>query len=95
MANKAKRHIHKYYRAKLAFGDVWACALDNCNHYMPQHMEGLIPGKASLCWNCNQKFILDPNALNMELPTCVNCRTGIDVDEINAISDAMKERLTK
>lgn len=85
MASKAKRHIHKYYRAELSFGDVWACALPDCTHYMPQHMEGLMNGKYSVCWECNERMVMHPGNLNMSRPVCDTCKLGVrDIDSVLA-----------
>lgn len=73
MGTKAKRHVHKYYRATLSFGKVWACFLSDCNHYMPQHMEELVKGKFSICWNCDEKFILTPFHMKQDKPICMDC----------------------
>lgn len=93
MATKSKRHTHKYYRASTSFGKVWACALPDCNHYMPQHMDSMVTGKNSLCWTCGEQFQL--NAINMrdKQPMCDECSNrAIDIDEL---SEAMKARLAQ
>lgn len=72
-----KRHkTHKYHRIQLDFGRVWACALSDCTHYMPKHMENLVEGKQSFCWNCNEIFILDSISMKDDKPICINCRVG-------------------
>lgn len=71
MANKSK-HIHKYHQVG-KFSKLWACALPECNHYMPKHLEDMLPGKASICWDCGDKFILDERALGMTKPVCLDC----------------------
>lgn len=83
------KHTHKYYRATLAIGEVWACALPDCNHHMPEHYAGLMNGKRSICWNCNQPFILNPNSLTQKTPVCDACTLG----ESNAeMPSDMRER---
>lgn len=77
MATKAKRHVHKYYRATLSFGKVWACFLSDCNHYMPQHMAELVNGKHSICWQCEEKFTLTPINLKQDKPICPDCSLGL------------------
>lgn len=74
MSTKAKRHLHKYHRVELSFVKVWACALPDCNHFMPKHLEGIIPGKASICWGCGEKFILDDNNMKDDQPQCYDCK---------------------
>lgn len=75
MATKAKRHTHKYYQASApGVATVWACALSDCNHFMPPHYSHLVMGKASWCWGCEETFVLDPIAMKMEKPMCAECR---------------------
>lgn len=67
-----KKHTHKYYRMLLNEVKVWACAL-GCNHYMPKHMESLVNGKKSICWECGEEFILTPVLMSVDYPTCEVC----------------------
>ena len=77
MSTKAKRHTHKYHRIEIASSLVWACALPDCNHYMPEHMSELVPGKYSLCWgsspDCLGKFVLNPANMKNDRPLCNAC----------------------
>ena len=77
--SQAKRHTHKYYRAEVAWGRVWACALPDCHHYMPQHMESLMNGKSSICWECGEKFVMTPASMEMDKPVCASCLLGEEV----------------
>lgn len=79
--NKARRHTHKYYRADFRFGRVWACALPDCNHYMPQHMEDFVNGKFSICWQCGEQFKMNPISMKMDQPVCEECRLGKETFE--------------
>lgn len=88
MSNRAKRHAHKYHHVDTSFGRVWACALPDCNHYMPQHMKELMLGKNSLCWSCGEKFLLTPINMRNDQPVCSNCDETSD-----GISELLKERL--
>lgn len=83
--SKAKRHPHKYHRVDTTFGKVWACALSDCNHYMPQHMESLLPGKNAICWSCNEPMVLDSDNMKEDRPRCISCRSGINPDSINEL----------
>lgn len=85
----SKRRLHKYYRAHLRMGDVWACALPDCSHYMPQHMEHLVNGKATICWQCDEKTVMSPANMHMDRPICPSCALGA-TEEI-PLSEAMKE----
>ena len=73
MATKAIRHVHKYMRINMSSHKIWACALPECNHYMPIHLEELVPGKASICWECGDKMILDLDNMKSDKPKCAEC----------------------
>ena len=73
-----KRHKrHKYYKVDVAQHKVWACGLPDCTHYMPKHMENLINGKDSYCWECDAHITLNPSNMSENKPRCENCRLGI------------------
>lgn len=95
MASKGRRHTHKYYRAHLTFADVWACALPDCTHYMPEHMSTLMNGKRSICWKCNEPMLLHPLNLTMERPVCDECKLGIKESTDVPMSDVMRAFLEK
>jgi hypothetical protein len=76
-----KKHVHRYYRIDLGFGKVWACALPDCNHHMPEHYASLLKGKRSICWECGETMILHEFNMNMERPVCDNCRLGTNILE--------------
>ena len=73
MSYRARRHIHKYHHIELNFGKVWACALPDCSHYMPPHIEQMVIGRNSICWKCDGKMILDPINMKDEHPICNEC----------------------
>ena len=73
MSSRNPKHVHKYYKAKLSFGTVWACARPNCTHHMPQHMTDLLPGKNTQCWNCECNTVMDSRTMVMEKPLCEDC----------------------
>lgn len=79
MSRGAKRHTHKYYKKTLSFGQVWACALPTCNHYMPTHMTELLPGKQSVCWECEGMLVLNELNMKMEKPLCEDCSGTADL----------------
>lgn len=93
-ADRSKRHRHKYHYVVFGATHVWACALPDCSHYMPKHMEAMAEGKASICWQCGGEMILDKTNMKEVQPRCENCRLGIEITEL-PISAAMAERLTK
>ena len=81
------KHIHKYHKVKVNGVTVWACALPECNHHMPKHYEEMIPGKASICWDCANDMVMDETSLTEIQSICVSCRMkkeGIDTDGLLA-----------
>lgn len=68
----AKNHIHKYY--KLNSNGLWACALDDCSHYMPANVVDQVEGKRSICWQCGEQFRLDEDSMKLARPLCPLCR---------------------
>lgn len=96
MSTKAKRHVHKYHHISVGtMGKVWCCALPDCSHYMPAHMEGMVLGKNSICWSCESVFILDSNAMDLDKPLCGKCRlsnTNIDDEQDDAILELLARK---
>lgn len=92
MATKSKRHTHKYHRIDIAGTKVWACALGDCMHYMPKHMESLVNGKNSYCWNCNKQMVLDNENMKMDMPTCFICRNP-ELSEDKMLEKLVLEKL--
>ena len=74
MSTKAKRHVHKYHQIDLNFVKVWACALPDCNHYMPHHLTSTVLGKYSYCWSCGEKITLDIENMKDDKPMCRTCK---------------------
>jgi hypothetical protein len=99
MSTKAIRHTHKYHRVSMGTVKVWACALDKCNHYMPKHMENMVPGKATICWRCGEETQLDPALnMNMERPVCIDCnpdgfKTGTSISDMNVPEPKTAEQI--
>jgi hypothetical protein len=94
MSTKNPKHIHKYYKAKVTFtasGFVWACALANCNHHMPEHFEVTLPGKHTKCWACEQNTVLDTRTMLMDKPLCEDC----DPDYVRIDDPDLMEKLIK
>lgn len=92
MSTKAKRHTHKYHKVNLAGQQVWACALPDCNHYMPKHMEQMVHGKATICWSCGADTILSPLNMNDEKPTCAECRGDSSILEVLNVPVLIKDK---
>jgi hypothetical protein len=77
----SKKHIHKYYKVDVNFNLVWACALPDCNHHMPKHYENMMPGKATICWDCGEITVLDPINMKLTKPICPDCRGERSIEE--------------
>jgi len=86
MATKSRRHVHKYYRALVAGIKVWACGLPECTHYMPSHMETLVNGKASICWNCDERMILNPSNMADDKPICDDCTATKEIAQFRNLA---------
>lgn len=71
MANKTGklRHTHKYHKLE----GLWHCALPDCSHYMPKNVASSVVGKRSLCWTCENEFILTPDNMRESMPQCDYC----------------------
>jgi hypothetical protein len=81
-----KKHVHKYHKAHIYSVDTYSCALPDCTHYLPNGMQSLIIGRSSICWECSQQFILNPESIKLDKPTCDSCRLGItDEDDFLAL----------
>jgi len=81
--NRAKRHVHKYHKVEMYSSKVWACALPDCNHYMPQHMERMVEGKYSICWTCGDSMTLHQLNMKMDKPQCFDCVNGSVINKEN------------
>lgn len=83
-----KNHTHKYQLRPTGSQSVWACALPDCNHYMPPHLSSLVEGRTSICWQCEEKFILDSDAMKENRPRCLECRDAL---LINVVSEMITD----
>ena len=89
----AIKHIHKYYHAKMKFGNrIWTCSLPDCNHHMPVHYENTLLGKLSICWNCDKEFRLSEYLMEEEYPICEFCRSGSDKNELHSIMEVLNKK---
>jgi predicted amidophosphoribosyltransferase len=43
---------------------------------MPRHLEEMMFGKDTICWGCGDRFQFDENALEMDKPECLDCRSA-------------------
>jgi len=86
--SKKKKHTHKYHKVECFGTKLFFCALPGCPHHMPKYYENGLIGKFSICWGCEKEFILDERAMQMDMPTCINCvLPGEFVNAGNIIDD--------
>lgn len=89
MSTKAKRHTHKYHKVEAVGIKIWACALPDCNHHMPPHYKNTLPGKATICWECDEDTVLDTVNMRMDKPKCPNCYGLNDINSFLESKDAI------
>lgn len=103
MGRPSKKHIHKYRKVKPNKNNpdwvIYKCDLPGCTHYI--HGEILILGKQSICFLCEQPFIMNVRSLRVK-PECNVC-LGIEPDpnvkseekasDINAILDEVMKKV--
>lgn len=66
----AVKHIHQYYRRQ---NGIWHCSgIDECTHYVPKNMPEPT-GRKSICWRCEQPFMLTPVNMREDKPICDTC----------------------
>lgn len=75
----AKKHFHRYHKVITSMGDIWACGLPDCQHFMPMHMTPLLVGKSSICWSCGNPMILTQENMKSPQPTCSDCKGEEDL----------------
>ena len=76
-------HTHRYFRRE---DGRWACLRDGCTHYMPKNMSPAPVGSNSICWSCEEEFMLTPINMKESKPTCDTCSEK--EDSINAWLDS-------
>lgn len=73
-----KHQIHKYRRVDIGVSKpyyVFRCMLPDCNHYVT---EKLIINRRSICWNCNQPFVITKHKMK---PVCDDCKAPKSNDD--------------
>jgi hypothetical protein len=69
----SKAHTHMYHYIDIRYTKVWACALGDCTHFMPAHLDAMMPGRKSICWSCRQEMFLDEDNMKRNEPICAEC----------------------
>lgn len=77
------KHIHKLHRHEHTNGEkIYFCVLD-CDYKIKV---ALALGKTTICNKCGKSFALNPYALRLAKPICLNCKVTknpkIDLDEV-------------
>lgn len=66
-----KIHIHKLRRLKYKSGNtIFFCALPDCNF---KTNVNLALGKRSICWRCEEPFIMNEYSIRLAKPHCDGC----------------------
>lgn len=72
----SKKHTHKYHKVLVSGVKLFACGFPDCSHHMPKHYESLLIGKASYCWKCGNRMLLDKDNMRYDFPWCLECKFG-------------------
>lgn len=80
MSKLVPHKVHKYRKAKLGNKIIYRCMIPDCPHYVRRE---LVTSRMSICWNCNQPFIL-PGAPSLlkSMPWCKECEKKRKVKEV-------------
>lgn len=81
------KHIHKFKRLRYKSGnEIFFCSLPDCSVKLNI---ALALGKRSLCWRCEQPFIMTEYSLRLAKPHCDACHKSkkIELDIITNISE--------
>lgn len=86
-------HIHKLKRIRYKSGNtIFFCILPDCSF---KANIALSLGKRSICWRCNNPFIMTEYSLRLAKPHCENCHQpkfiSNEVPWIHEPSEAEKE----
>jgi hypothetical protein len=64
-------HIHKFKRLTYKSGNqIFFCTLPDCSQKINP---ALALGKRSICWRCEEPFIMTEYSLRLAKPHCENC----------------------
>lgn len=74
------KHTHQYTKVTGKFTFVWKCADPDCKHFVYGAQEYIVLGRASICWECRQKFTMDEDSMQEDMPRCIDCKLGIKPD---------------
>jgi hypothetical protein len=80
--HKVKKHVHRYFRSHGKHVSVWKCSDMHCPHYVHYSQSYVLISRASICWGCGREFPLDEDALEEDMPRCIECRSGLKEKDI-------------
>ena len=80
-----KTHVHKYLRSKLGKLIIFKCMIPGCAHYIRKE---LAENRFSLCWRCNEIFVMTKVQLLLKKPHCLTCTKGKNTDRLKQLLDA-------
>jgi hypothetical protein len=75
-----KKHTHRYTYKNIGKIDkprwVYACAREDCSHFMPEGSESLLVGKKTQCHSCLKDTILTQIMISKKIqrPRCFDCK---------------------
>lgn len=74
---KKYNHTHKYIKTHIpALTSVnceqWKCSISGCVHFLPTNCT--VVGRLSICHQCDDKFVMTNNQLEMNEPICNDCK---------------------
>jgi hypothetical protein len=80
MTEAKEKHIHKLKRVTYKSGNsIFFCTLPDCPY---KSKTELVLGKRSICWRCNEPFIMNDYSLRLAKPHCENCHKPKNIDDI-------------
>lgn len=100
---RVQNHTHKLKRFKYKSTGtaIFFCTLPDCTFKSDTH---LTLGKRSICWRCNQEFLINEYAIRLSRPHCMGCKKtkGETITEDKILKDIsadtvsnLKDRLSK
>jgi hypothetical protein len=85
------KHIHKYVRDKFPNGRrIYKCVLPSCHHYL---LEQFIEGKESICWRCDEIFVITKTLADLKRPHCKKCTKGKNKETTESVTDFVSQFL--
>jgi hypothetical protein len=93
----SRKHTHMYRADLVNSVRQWSCDLPDCGHFIPRNIKPPV-GKMSLCNNCFSPFMLTPENMKDDKPTCDSCKTNVPLgmDIVDAIErNEVRAKLAK